>query len=436
MPILKTRLYKPPINGKFIVRERLIERLNNESDRPLKLIVAGAGYGKSILMSQWLDSYRGKYCWISLEEDCNDLNIFLSYLIAGIQQQFPESMQRIAQMNSSSQMPSNEAMAQTLNNELHDLPESLMIVLDDFHIIRDKIILNLFNEIIKFPPKNVQIALISRMDPPLNKSRLLAYQKVCEIRMSDLRLNVEEIKELARRSIRTELSDKVAKTIEEATEGWALSVYLKIQEYAENQVAVTDNNGFDQASNLTPFLLNLIENSLPSDGVNIIMAISLFERFNLELIEELFNEIDESILKNDVLELVLDKLRETDSPLLISLDENKIWFRLHHLVQELLKKRLLQIYPTDQIESYYKAAGAYFASQSFFEEGIQYSILGKDTDLAVKIITSNWEKLIDYGEYLRLYRWLNTLPAEILNTNPELLVSRAFCAIRLLISMR
>jgi LuxR family maltose regulon positive regulatory protein len=67
MQILKTRLYKPPLSDKFIIRERLIARLNNESDRPLKLIVAGAGYGKSVLMSQWLDTYPGKYCWISLE---------------------------------------------------------------------------------------------------------------------------------------------------------------------------------------------------------------------------------------------------------------------------------------------------------------------------------------------------------------------------------
>jgi LuxR family maltose regulon positive regulatory protein len=78
MPILKTRLYKPPVSDKFIVREGLIARLNDEEDRPLKLIVACAGYGKSILMSQWLDTVRKNYCWISLEEDCNDLNIFLS----------------------------------------------------------------------------------------------------------------------------------------------------------------------------------------------------------------------------------------------------------------------------------------------------------------------------------------------------------------------
>lgn len=427
MPILKTRLYKPPVNEKFIVRERLMARLNNESDRPLKLIVAAAGYGKSVLMSQWLDTYRRKYCWISLEEDCNELQIFLSYLIAGIQQQFPQSMQRIAQMNSSSQLPSIEAIAQTLNNELLDLPESLMVVWDDFHVIRDQTILNLFNEIIKFPPQNVHLALISRLDPPLNKARLLAYQKVCEVRMADLRLSTHEIKELARRSIKTEISDEVAKTIEEVTEGWALSVYLKIREFSYSNKAKLDNNfGIHHSSNLTPFLLNLIESNLPPEGVKMIMVISLFDRFNLELIEELFTYIDESVLKRDAVYLVLKKLRETDSPLLISLDENRVWFRLHHLIQELLKERIIQIFSSDQIENFYKSAGLYFASRNYLEEGIQYSLLGKNTEQAIMSIRSNWETLIDLGENLRLHRLLNMIPVGELNTSPDLLVGRAF----------
>jgi LuxR family maltose regulon positive regulatory protein len=416
-----------------VIREKVIHNVVKrhsdwpESDRPLKLIVAGAGYGKSVLMSQWLDTYDGKYCWISLEEDCNDLQIFLSYLIAGIQQQFPENMQRIAQMNSSSQLPSIEAIAQTLNNELLDLPESLMIVWDDFHVIRDNTILNLFNKITKFPPKNVQLALISRLDPPLNKSRLLAYQQICEIRMADLRLSMQEIKELARQSIENEISDEDAKIIEETTEGWALSVYLKIQEFIDSNTVKSDENlGSPHSSNLTPFLLNLIESSLPPDGVKMIMVISLFDRFNLELIEKLFSDIDATIVKSEALDLVIKKIKETDSPLLISLDENKIWFRLHHLIQELLKKRIFQIYSSDQIENFYKSAGVYFASRNYIEEGIQYSILGKNTDHAVKSITSNWETLIDHGENLRLHRLLNMIPVGELNTSAALLVSRAF----------
>ena len=427
MLILKTRLYKPPVNEKFIVRERLIARLNDESDRPLKLIVAGAGYGKSVLMSQWLDTCRKKYCWISLEEDCNDLQLFLSYLIAGIQQTFPEGMERIAQLTSSNQMPSDEAIAHTLNNELHDLPESFILVLDDFHVISNKTILNLFNEILKYPPENVQIALISRLDPPINKSRLQAYQQVSEIRMSDLRLNIQEIKELARRSVQIDISDEAAEGIEKTTEGWALCVFLKIREFVESNVAEADTYPIDQrSSNLSMFLFNLLNASLPPDAVYLILVISLFDRFNVGLIEQLFEDAEEAGLKGESLNLTLLKIKQLDSPFLINLDKNKEWFRIHHLIREILKRKLFQTFTSDQIEKYYKAAGIFFASQNFFEEGIQYAVLGKDFDHAVEIITRNWERMIDLSENLILDRWIKMLPAGKSDKNPTLLIIKGY----------
>lgn len=427
MPVLKTRLYKPPVSDKLIVREKLIACLNDESDRPLKLIIAGAGYGKSVLMSQWLDASLKNYCWISLEEDCNDLQVFLSYLIAGIQQRFPESMLHLAQISSSSQMPSDEAIAHTLNNELHDLSEALIIVLDDFHVIRNKTILNLFNGIIKHPPENVQIAILSRLDPPINKTRLQAYQQVSEIRMSDLRLSVDEIRELANRSVQLDISIETAEAIEEITEGWALSVYLKVRELAESKTAEKDKQLVNHHSgNLTPFLFNLMEARLLPDAVKVVLVIALFDRADSGLIEQLFKDTEETGLKGEGIKYALEKIEKLESPLLIYLDDDRKWFRLHHLIREILNQRLLQTCTSDQIEKYYKAAGAYFAGQHFFEEGIRYSILGKDIDIAVNIIISNWEKLIDNGENLRLHRWLNMIPAGVLDTNPSLLVSRAF----------
>jgi len=427
MPILKTRLYKPPINNKLVVRERLIARLNDESDRPLKLIVAGAGYGKSILMSQWLDTIRKKHCWISLEEDCNELQIFLSYLIAGIQQRFPESMQHLAQICSSSQMPSDEVIAQTLNNELHDLSDPLIIVLDDFHVIRNKTILNIFDGVLKHPPENVQIALISRLDPAINKARLHAYQQVSEIRMSDLRLSVKEIIELAKRSVQMEISAETAEAIEKITEGWALSVYLKIRELNESNFGDTAQNLTNHHSNnLTPFFFNLIETRLPPDAVKVVLVISLFDRSSSGLIEALYKDTEETGLQGEGIKHALLKIKQLESPLLIYLDDDRKWFRLHHLIREILTKRLFQTSTSEQIERYYQAAGIYFASQNYFEEGIHYSVLGNNIDFAAKIITTNWEKLVDNGENLRLHRWLNMIPACVLDTNPLLLVCRAF----------
>jgi LuxR family maltose regulon positive regulatory protein len=245
--------------------------------------------------------------------------------------------------------------------------------------------------------------------------------------MSDLRLSAKEITELAKRLVQIDISTETAEAIEKITEGWALSVYLKVRELAESKAAESDNYLVNQHSgSLAPFLFNLIEARLPPDAVKIVLVISLFERSNSGLIERLFKDTEEAGLRGDGFKHAFLKLEQLDSPFLIYLDDDRKWFRIHHLIREILSKRLFQTCPSDQIEKYYKAAGAYFAAQEFFEEGIQYSILGKDIELAVRIITSNWEKLIDHGQNLRLYRWLNMIPAGILNTNPALLVSRAY----------
>jgi LuxR family maltose regulon positive regulatory protein len=160
--------------------------------------------------------------------------------------------------------------------------------------------------------------------------------------------------------------------------------------------------------------------------VKVVLVISLFDRSSSGLIEELFKDTEETGLQGEGIKHALLKIKQLESPLLIYLDDDRKWFRLHHLIREILTKRLFQTCTSDQVERYYQIAGAYFAGQNYFEEGIQYSIKGKDIDAAVNIITSNWEHLIDYGENLRLYRWLNMIPAGRLNTTPALLVGRAY----------
>ena len=91
MPLLKTRFHKPSLADSFILRQQLMDRLDHGQKKRLTLVVGGAGYGKSILVSQWLNERQHTYCWISLEEDCNDLQVFLSYLVVGVQQTYPDS---------------------------------------------------------------------------------------------------------------------------------------------------------------------------------------------------------------------------------------------------------------------------------------------------------------------------------------------------------
>jgi LuxR family maltose regulon positive regulatory protein len=426
--ILKTRLYKPPVSERFIFRERLTDRLTAEADRPLILIVAGAGYGKSILMSQWLETRRENYCWISLAEDCNELQLFLAYLVAAVQEKFPESLQKMAQVIDSNPLPADELLAQTLLNELQELPGPLTLVFDDFHKIRNRSIFNLLDQLLSFPPEQVRFALIARRDPPIKKARLQAYHQICEIRMADLRLGSDEIMELAKRSVAKVLSADTARTLEETTEGWILGVNLALQDYKNNlSPQQSDQLNPEDSESLHQYLFELFEERLPPVDLKLLMAASLFERFDFGLMSRLFQDPPTSGFgKEDLRERFLDMQRSDDSLLLIGLDEKNQWYRLHHLVQDMLKKRLVQTVSKGDIDAYYQTAGRYFADSGFPDEGLSYYLLGANAEKAVEIIVSNWERLIDYGQMLRLNRWLNQLPAGLAENHPGLLVMKAF----------
>ena len=428
MPIVKTRLYKPPISRKFIIRERLMARLHEEEERHLILIIASAGYGKSVLMSQWLDTCQGKYTWISLAEDCNDLQLFLSYLTAGIQEHFPGSLQHIAQIIGSNQLPAEEVIAQTLISDLHELSEPLVIVFDDFHKIRNKSLLNVFNQLINFPPQRVRFALISRVDPPLKKAKLLSYKQVCEIRMADLRLRPHEITELAKNSINLDISSETAQEIERITEGWILGVNLTLQDYQKNHsTPLATQLSFDRFGDLEQFFFELFEERVQAEASKLLMVAALFDRFDLGLLEQLFKDSPDPALQGQGLRERFRELQNSAEYLfLIPLDYQKKWYRLHHLIQEILKRRLVQTCPVREIEQYYRIAGAFFAGNGFPDEGIQYFLLGNDEEKAVAIIASNWEELIDHGQNLRLNRWLHMLPAGISEKYPTLLLIRAY----------
>jgi LuxR family maltose regulon positive regulatory protein len=226
MPLLKTRFHKPSLADSFILRQQLMDRLDHGQKKRLTLVVGGAGYGKSILVSQWLNERQHTYCWISLEEDCNDLQVFLSYLVVGVQQTYPDSMPRTAQLMLSSILPTVLVVAETLINDLSDIKGRLSIVVDDLHKINNQKIFELLNQLIQLGPEHSRLVLISRVDPPLKKAKFRAYNQLCEIRMSDLRLTETEIIQLAKNSDYTSITSETARIIEEKTEGWILGVNL------------------------------------------------------------------------------------------------------------------------------------------------------------------------------------------------------------------
>ena len=142
-----------------------MEELNEGFQRPLTLISAPAGYGKSTLASRWLESRNCPSAWISLDESDNDLRLFVTYFLAAIYQLFPEAARSTQMLSEASNLPPVSVLAPALLNDLDQLSQRFILVLDDYHQIHEEAIHNLLAELLRHPPPGMHLVLVDSPRP-------------------------------------------------------------------------------------------------------------------------------------------------------------------------------------------------------------------------------------------------------------------------------
>lgn len=193
--LLRTKLHKPQARDDLVPRQRLVEGMNEGLDRKLTLVSAPAGSGKTTLLAQWLAECAHPVAWLSLDENDNDLTLFLSYIIAAIQTVFPEACPETSSLVRASQLPLGQVLVTSLVNEIAALPESLLLCLDDYHNIRTESVHQLIAELIENAPQQMHLVLATRVNPPFSLSRLHVNRQMQSIRMDDLRFTRDETRD-------------------------------------------------------------------------------------------------------------------------------------------------------------------------------------------------------------------------------------------------
>jgi LuxR family maltose regulon positive regulatory protein len=186
--------------------------------KPLSLVCAPAGYGKSMVISSWLESSKYKYIWISLSDSENEIKEFLDYLRTAIQNSFPNALGEFTDLVQSAKLPRMELISETLINELDQITEDCVLVLDDYHLINNDNIHNLIDSWLQFPPSNIHLVISTRRDPPLKLNTLRLRNRINELRTSDLGFSLNEIVGLFEKSQNVNLELPIALTLEHKTE--------------------------------------------------------------------------------------------------------------------------------------------------------------------------------------------------------------------------
>ncbi len=426
LPLIQTKLYRPPLQADLVHRPRLLDALNAHwKIRPLTLISAPAGYGKSVLASMWLENCDCPTGWVSLDETDNDLYSFTSYLLAAVKRAFPDiSFQTQALLETETPLPA-PMLARHLLNDLDQIDKPFVLVLDDVHLIHDKPILDLLTELLKHPPRTTHLVLIGRQDPAIPVASLRAYRLITEIRLNDLRFTPQETAELIEQVLHRDIDEELAIEWAEITEGWAAALHLAVLSLSYRRETADLKANFQGDSRyLQEYLLAEVLTHIPPDKQRWLLKTSLLDRFCAPLCEVVCQEEGETLTGPAFLSWL-----QTSNLLLIRLDDRGEWFRFHHLFQKHLQTQLERQLDDEGRAAHHQRASRWLAQNGWIDEAIQHALAAGDTVMAVGLVAQHRHRLMNEDRWNQLEKWLRLFPDEVVINDPILSITEVHLAL-------
>jgi LuxR family transcriptional regulator, maltose regulon positive regulatory protein len=427
--ILPTKLNQPLLRTDLIIRSGLISKLNDGLNKRLILISAPAGFGKTTLVNSWLAEQKMPVTWFSLDKADNDPSRFYNYLFAALVKVFPNIENNCEGKLNFADSPSCETLLFSLIQEMEEWSNGAIFVLDDYHVIKNPII----HETVQFIIKNMSLinsepaggrkgilpVIVSRSDPPFPLSKWRLQNELVEIRMNDLKFSEIDTKAFFRRESGLDISDQQAKAITTQTEGWIAGIQLAAISLREQHSDDLDSfiQGFSGGNHLVAdYLVNEVISLLPDNLQNFLINTSILDRMSGPVCDEILGTHDS--------QAILEEL-EKSNLFLIPLDEQRIWFRYHHLLSEYLAKRRNQL-AKQPIQNMHLHAARWFEKNHYFDESIQHFLAADQTDEAVRIITENASPILNQGKMYYLGELIAYFPEEAFELWPWLCIYRAW----------
>ena len=429
--LLQTKLHRPRLPHNLVVRSRLVEWLNHTIHYRLTLVCAPAGFGKTTLVSTWLERMGGDQpgaeasfpaAWLSLDENDSDLNLFLGYFIAALGTIFKEACAETLALLHAQQHPPLAVIYATFINDLEKLPGECILVLDDYHTLRGIEVHGLLSELARHWPKPLHLVLISRISPPIPLTSLRARGKISEIYGQDLRFKPEETATYLSQTRIAHLSQPAQHLLEERFEGWPAGLHLATLSLrsAGSQEAVLTALSSENA-NITGFLWDeVLTHQVPAIQTFLLMT-SILDRFCAPLCEAVIGEIDATWNVRTCLDWI-----ERSELFITPLDNRREWYRYHHLFQELLQQRASAELVPDQVNQLHCLASAWFEEHGLLDEALQHALAAGDLDLAARQMNAGLRDVLNRQGRPTLERWLRLLPEEMIQRHPGLLMIRAW----------
>jgi LuxR family transcriptional regulator, maltose regulon positive regulatory protein len=422
-PLLLTKLSVPSARASLVPRPRLSERLEVGLGGKLTLVSAPAGFGKSTLLSSWsgeLSDDGRPIAWLSLDSGDNDPARFWRYFVTGIDQLQPGSGETALALLSSPQAPPIEAILTTVLNELGDLPADAVLVLDDYHLIESRAIHEALTFLIDHLPPRMHLMMATRTDPLLPLSRLRARSELNEVRAADLRFTPEEAATFLNEVMGLHLSAEDIAELEERTEGWIAGLQmaaLAMRDHADVPGFIAAFTGSNR--HVVDYLAEEVLGRQPEELRGFLLETSILDRMCAPLCNAITGHTDS--------QTTLERL-ERANLFVVPLDDERQWYRYHHLFADVLRQRLHQEHP-DLVPALHRRAGRWFEQKQLVTEAVHHSLAAQDWELAIRLIESSGMTVVLSQQGQTLLGWIDDLPDTLVRERPVLCTIHALALV-------
>jgi len=422
--LLQTKLYRPTrslAQRPFLIpRPHLSHKLDSSLSRKLTLVSAPAGFGKTTLVATWLDELAEEQIgigWLSLDEYDNDLVRFLAYLVAALQTAVPGIGETAVKLLQSPQPPPAETILTLLINHISQHDQSLVLALDDYHAVTTPAIHQALAFLLDHLPPQLHLLITTRSDPPLPLSRLRVRGQMVEIRTRDLRFTLDEVRLFFSQVMDLTLSNEQLAALEQLTEGWIAGLQLAglsmqgRDDLSGFIASLTGSNRF-----ILDYLTDEVLERRPKGTKDFLLQTSILNR--------LCGALCDAVTGQSEGQAILERLEQANL-FLIPLDEERHWFRYHHLFAEVLRHRLLQEQPGHE-PKLHRLAQEWLEQNGLLHEAVNHALAGHDFEQAADLIERVAGNLVRKGSSSSVTMWLDALPEEVVRSRPRLCLARGW----------
>ncbi len=417
--LLATKFFIPSSLHALIPRPRLTELLSKSLERPLTLVSAPAGFGKTTLLSTWIQSLPSEHsriAWVSLDEGDNESTLFWLYVLTALDSQQPGLCTQLVTYLQTQQAPPLRSVLQTLINRVAEQSEQLLLILDDYHLVTEQAIHTSLTYLVEHLPPQLHLILATRADPPLPLSLLRARGHLLEVRTDALRCTPDEVMAFLKKTARFQLSPDMVEEVATRTEGWLVGLQLlglSLQAHADPGDLLEEVSGSQRY--IFDYLIEEVFQHQSASVQTFLLHTSILKRLSAPLCD--------AILEQSGSQQVLEQL-ERANLFIVSLDTQRRWYRYHALFTEALRHRLEQTQPALVPILHYRTS-QWYAQHGRLNEAIAHAITAQQWQWAADLIEQVYPLIWGNSEHARLRRWLEKLPAEVVRSRPRLCLAYA-----------